>query len=120
MNPQGRAFDHVVIVMFENEYRGYVHRHPYMRSLAAQGIDMATYFGVMHPSNPNYTASMAGSICNVTRDPTYHTLMPGSLPVNPPPSWSRPPSSTVCAAKVSTGAATWRPTRRPTIRPPPS
>ena len=81
----GRAFDHVVIIMFENEYRGYVHRHPYMRSLAAQGIDMATYFGVMHPSNTNYTASMAGSICNVTRDPTYYALMPGSLPVTPPP-----------------------------------
>jgi phosphoesterase family protein len=81
----GRAFDHVVIIMFENEYRGYVHRNPYMRSLAGQGIDMATSFGVMHPSNPNYTASMAGSICNVTRDPTYYALMPGSLPVNPPP-----------------------------------
>jgi len=80
----GRAFDHVVVIIFENEYRSYVHRNPYMRWLAAQGIDMASYFGVMHPSNTNYTASMAGEICNITEDPNYYTLMPGSPPVVPP------------------------------------
>jgi hypothetical protein len=85
-----RAFDHVVIIMFENEYRSYVHKNPYMRRLAAQGIDMATYFGVMHPSNTNYTASVAGTICNITSDPHYNTLMPGSPPVMPPDMLERP------------------------------
>jgi phosphoesterase family protein/uncharacterized protein DUF11 len=82
--PAGRAFDRVVVIMFENECRSYVMRNPYMRWLASQGMDMATYFGVMHPSNTNYTASMAGEICNITEDPHYYTLMPGSPPVVPP------------------------------------
>ncbi|HEU4889423.1 MAG TPA: alkaline phosphatase family protein, partial [Thermoanaerobaculia bacterium] len=69
-----RAFDHVVIIMFENEYRNYVRENSYMRSLAASGIDMSTYFGVMHPSNTNYVASVAGETCGITEDPNYNTL----------------------------------------------
>jgi len=33
-----RAFDHVLIIMFENQYRGYVLGNPYMRRLARPGI----------------------------------------------------------------------------------
>ena len=80
MSTQSRAFDHVVVIMFENECRSYVMRNPYMRWLAAQGINLATYFGVMHPSNTNYTALMAGEICNITEDPHYFTMMPGAPP----------------------------------------
>jgi hypothetical protein len=64
----GRAFDHVLIVMFENQYRGYVLANPYMRRLARQGIQLGSYFGVMHPSQTNYIASIAGALCNVTSD----------------------------------------------------
>ena len=79
-----RVFDHVVILMFENEYRNYVRQNPYMRALAERGIDMATYFGVMHPSNTNYVASIAGETCNITSDPVYLSLMPGAPSVTPP------------------------------------
>lgn len=44
-----RAFDHVLIIMFENQYRGYVMENPYMRRLARQGIQLGNFFGVMHP-----------------------------------------------------------------------
>jgi Phosphoesterase family len=64
----GRAFDHVLIIMFENQYRGYVLSNPYMRRLARQGIQLGNYFGVMHPSQTNYIASIAGALCNVTSD----------------------------------------------------
>jgi hypothetical protein len=64
----GRAFDHVLIVMFENMYRGYVLGNPYMRRLARRGIQLGNYFGVMHPSQTNYIASIAGELCNVTSD----------------------------------------------------
>ncbi|HEY4167723.1 MAG TPA: alkaline phosphatase family protein [Reyranella sp.] len=64
----GRAFDHVLIIMFENMYRGYVLGNPYMRRLARQGIQLGNYFGVMHPSQTNYIASIAGELCNVTSD----------------------------------------------------
>lgn len=63
-----RAFDHVLIIMFENQYRGYVMENEYMRRLAEQGINMTNYFGVMHPSQTNYIASIAGELCNVTDD----------------------------------------------------
>ncbi|HYM61194.1 MAG TPA: alkaline phosphatase family protein, partial [Thermoanaerobaculia bacterium] len=80
----GRAFDRVVIIIFENEYRNYVRQNPYMRTLAARGIEMANYFGVMHPSNTNYVASIAGEICNSSEDPSFYTLMPAP-PLPPPP-----------------------------------
>lgn len=82
-----RAFERIVVIMFENEFRGYVRRNPYMRSLAAQGIELANYFGVMHPSNTNYVASIAGEICNITQDPIYYTFLPlpPGVPDNPGP-----------------------------------
>jgi hypothetical protein len=63
-----RVFDHVLIIMFENQYRGYVLGNPYMRRLARQGIQLGNFFGVMHPSQTNYVASVAGALCNVTSD----------------------------------------------------
>ncbi|MEC7755241.1 MAG: alkaline phosphatase family protein [Bacteroidota bacterium] len=63
-----RVFDHVFIIMFENQYRSYVMENEYFRGLARQGIDMANYFGVMHPSQTNYIASIAAELCNMTDD----------------------------------------------------
>jgi len=63
-----RVFDRVLIIMFENMYRSYVMKNGYMRNLANQGIDMANYMGVMHPSQTNYIASVAGELCNVSDD----------------------------------------------------
>ena len=63
-----RAFDHVLVIMFENQYRSYVLENPYMRRLADQGIELGGYFGVMHPSQTNYIASIAGALCNVSSD----------------------------------------------------
>ncbi len=77
MGFDSRAFDRILIIMFENEYRHYVMENSYMRGLAARGIDMANYFGVMHPSTTNYVASVAGELCNVSADPNP---MPGAEP----------------------------------------
>ena len=54
--------------MFENQYRAYVMQNQYMRNLARQGIDLRASFGIMHPSQTNYIASIAGELCNVTSD----------------------------------------------------
>src|SRR3974390_1284663 len=64
----GRVFDHVLVIMFENQYRGYVLGNPYMRRLSRQGVQLSNYFGVMHPSQTNYIASIAGALCNVSSD----------------------------------------------------
>ncbi|WNZ60931.1 alkaline phosphatase family protein [Myxococcus sp. MxC21-1] len=54
--------------MLENQYRGYVMKNPYFKKLAQQGICLSNSFGVMHPSQTNYIASIAGELCNVTFD----------------------------------------------------
>lgn len=73
--PTRRAFDHVLIIVFENQFRSYVLENEYMRRLAGQGIDMSRYFGVMHPSQPNYIATIAGELCGVTDDELVDPLL---------------------------------------------
>ncbi|NOK02859.1 MULTISPECIES: alkaline phosphatase family protein [Myxococcus] len=63
-----RAFEHVLIIMLENQYRSYVMRNRYFKKLARQGISLRHSFGVMHPSQTNYIASIAGELCNVADD----------------------------------------------------
>ena len=70
-----RVFDHVFIIMFENQYRSYVMKNDYFKGLAKQGIDMANYFGVMHPSQTNYISSIAGELCNMTDDEPPTSLL---------------------------------------------
>ncbi len=76
MSSPQRLFDHVVIVMFENQYRGYVLENRYFRRLASQGIELANSFGVMHPSQTNYIVSLAGELCNVSDDDAPPQLLP--------------------------------------------
>jgi Phosphoesterase family len=75
IQPGKRAFDHVLVIMFENQYRAYVMANPYMRKLALQGIDLRASFGVMHPSQTNYIATIAGELCNVTSDGAISPLL---------------------------------------------
>jgi hypothetical protein len=70
-----RAFDHVLVIMFENQYRAYVLGNPFMRNLARQGIELRASFGVMHPSQTNYIATIAGELCNVTSDGAIAPLL---------------------------------------------
>ena len=63
-----RAFERIIIVMFENQYRSYVMQDPFMGKLAAAGLNMSNYFGAFHPSQTNYVASLAGEVCAVTND----------------------------------------------------
>ena len=65
------AFERIFIIMFENEAQSAVMQNPYMRDLAANGVRLSNYFGVTHPSQPNYIASVAGSTCGVMDDSTY-------------------------------------------------
>ncbi len=63
-----RAFDRVLIIVFENQYRSYVMKNHYMRGLAEKGIELKNHFGNMHPSQTNYISSVAGELCNLTWD----------------------------------------------------
>lgn len=66
--PRPRVFDRVLVIMLENQYRAYALENPYLRSLARQGVLVENYNGVMHPSQTNYIATLAGELCNVTSD----------------------------------------------------
>jgi hypothetical protein len=55
-----RAFDRVFIVMLENQLESTVRQNAYMRALAARGARLTEYYGVSHPSQPNYVAAIAG------------------------------------------------------------
>lgn len=63
-----KAFDRVLIVMFENQYRSYVMKDPFMAKLRMAGADLTNSFGAFHPSQTNYIASLAGEVCAVTND----------------------------------------------------
>lgn len=69
-----RAFDHVLIIMFENQYRGYVLGNPYMRRLARPGIQLGNCFGVMHASQTNYIVLLGGALCNVREAPLLKVM----------------------------------------------
>lgn len=62
------AFNHVIVVMFENEYRGLVMQNKTMKRVASLGADMTNYFGTYHPSQTNYIASIAGEQCGWSSD----------------------------------------------------
>lgn len=71
-----RVFDRVLVLMFENQYRSYVLKNPFFRRLADQGIELGNYSGVMHPSQTNYIAAVAGELCGVTSDDPPKRLLP--------------------------------------------
>ena len=69
-----KAFDRIFIIIFENEHRSTVLANDYMRDLAARGVNLSNYFGVAHPSQPNYIASIAG--LPLVKDDTCPTNLP--------------------------------------------
>jgi hypothetical protein len=70
-----RVFDRVLVVMFENQYRSYLLDNPFFRRLARQGIQLGNYNGVMHPSQTNYIAAIAGELCGVSQDDPPRPLL---------------------------------------------
>jgi hypothetical protein len=68
------AFSHVYVLILENEEYGSLvgsGRAPYLDSLVA-GYGLATnYYGVAHPSQPNYLALFSGSTQGVTDDASH-------------------------------------------------
>lgn len=76
MSARRRPFNHVLLIMFENQYREYVMENAYFRGLATRGIELGGMHGVFHPSQTNYIASVAGELCNVSSDERYELDQP--------------------------------------------
>jgi hypothetical protein len=72
---RGHALDHVFVIMLENHSQSSVigdPNAPYITGLAQQYAEAANYYGVTHPSEPNYVAAISGSNWGLNADnPTY-------------------------------------------------
>jgi len=67
------AFDHIVLIVLENENYARVignPQMPYLNALAQQNVLLSNYFAIRHPSLPNYIALMSGSTQNISSDCT--------------------------------------------------
>ncbi|GAB3149546.1 alkaline phosphatase family protein [Amycolatopsis sp. NPDC004378] len=65
------AFDHVVLVMFENKKYSSINGSssaPYFNTLASQSAKFTNSFAITHPSQPNYVALFSGATQGVTSD----------------------------------------------------
>ncbi len=66
-------FDHIVLIVLENEYLQNVigsAQMPHFNALAQKYVLLSNYSAVSHPSLPNYLALVSGSTQNVTSDCT--------------------------------------------------
>jgi hypothetical protein len=72
--PSGGAIDHVVVVWLENEEATAITATsmPYLYSLSSAYGRSDQFYGVAHPSLPNYLAFWSGSTQGVTDDGTYN------------------------------------------------
>ena len=67
----GRGFDHVFIIMMENTGYGALignSNAPFINAAASQRGLATNYYGVTHPSQPNYIAATSGSTNGVADD----------------------------------------------------
>lgn len=55
-----RQFEHVLVVVLENQDYETVMRHPYFRALAQRGALLTHFNAPFHPSYPNYLALVGG------------------------------------------------------------
>lgn len=56
----GRAFDRYIEIWLENTDYDKAAGDPNLAYLASKGITLSNYFGVTHPSEPNYVAAIGG------------------------------------------------------------
>jgi hypothetical protein len=56
----GRRFEHVLLIVLENQDYDDVVREPYFRALAQRGALFTHYQALFHPSYPNYLALIGG------------------------------------------------------------
>ena len=75
-------YDHVVIVMEENESDSRIYgdaRAPYLNGLKDGGVYFTQSYAVTHPSQPNYLALFSGATQGVDDDSCPHTFSAADL-----------------------------------------
>src|SRR5437016_10065656 len=69
------GIQHIIWVWFENREASQITAAtaPYFTSFAAANVNFTNFYGVTHPSQPNYLDAFSGSNQGVTDD-SYHTF----------------------------------------------
>ncbi|HXU23623.1 MAG TPA: alkaline phosphatase family protein, partial [Tepidiformaceae bacterium] len=67
----------VFVIVLENESGAAAARDPYLAELAGRGATLTHYYGVAHPSQPNYVAMIAGA--PLVTDDSPHNLSQTNL-----------------------------------------
>ncbi|EFX06642.1 acid phosphatase phoa [Grosmannia clavigera kw1407] len=65
---KGKAFDRLAIIWLENTDYTLAVNDPNLAFFAKKGITLENYYGVTHPSEPNYAASIAGDYFGMNND----------------------------------------------------
>ncbi len=74
-NPDVPRYDHIVEIMMENQSYGTIignSNAPQIKALATTYGLATNYFGVTHPSEPNYVANIGGSYFGIQDDNQYY------------------------------------------------
>ncbi|TAQ88202.1 hypothetical protein B7494_g3472 [Chlorociboria aeruginascens] len=64
----GKAFDHFFTIWLENQDFSKVSQNTDIEALTKQGILLTSYYGLTHPSQPNYIASVGGDYFGLDHD----------------------------------------------------
>ncbi|KAI3395858.1 hypothetical protein diail_795 [Diaporthe ilicicola] len=67
-NVKGQSFDRYVQIFFENLDYTIAEGDPNFAYLATLGIKLDNYWGITHPSQPNYVAALGGDTNSVLLD----------------------------------------------------
>jgi len=65
---KGKAFDRFVTIWLENTDFSMAMQDPNLAAIAQKGITLTNYFGVTHPSEPNYVAAIGGDNFGMNND----------------------------------------------------
>ncbi|KAG6835460.1 hypothetical protein H0H93_001248 [Arthromyces matolae] len=65
---KGKAFDRIIQIWLENTDFTPADTDPNLAWFAKQGLTLTNYFGVTHPSEPNYVASVGGDYFGMNND----------------------------------------------------
>ncbi|KAH6682637.1 phosphoesterase family-domain-containing protein [Halenospora varia] len=64
----GKVFDRFFTIWLENQDFTAVAKNSHMKALAKEGILLTNYYGLTHPSQPNYIASVGGDYFGLNHD----------------------------------------------------
>ncbi|KAH7044785.1 phosphoesterase family-domain-containing protein [Linnemannia elongata] len=68
---KGKAFDHIFIVFLENTDYDKAATDPTLMSYFPEAVHLDNYYGVTHPSEPNYIAASGGDYFGMADDDRY-------------------------------------------------